>query len=154
MYDSESGNIIDCHDLYNVGSAGAPFEKNLHLVGINGALVRVKAVFDGGAMVNVIDSALFESIRHQLSPTRPSTKVLRVANGTLVPSEGLWVGRIIVDGVSTGGLFEIFPSRGSWEMLFGKPMLRAFSVTHDFGNDSVTLEPLQSKYPLDMQIIL
>ena len=25
-------------------------------------------------------------------------------------------------------------------MLFGKPMLQAFSATHDFGNDSVTLK--------------
>ena len=140
MYDPKTKDIINYHDLYNVGSTGAPFEKNLHLVGLDGALVLIKAVFDGGAMVNVIDSGLFKQIRHRLSPVRPSSKVLRVANGTLVPSEGLWVGRIIVDGVSTGGLFEIFPSGGSWEMLFGKPMLQAFSATHNFVNDSVTLE--------------
>lgn len=58
----------------------------------------------------------------------------------MVPSEGFWVGRIVVNGVSTRGLFEIFPSGGSWEMLFGKPMLQAFSATHDFANGSITLE--------------
>ena len=112
MYGPNPKDIIDCHDLYNVGSTGAPFEKNLHLVGLDGALVMIKAIFDGGAMVNVIDSGLFKQIQHRLLPIRPSSKVLHVANGTLVPSEGLWVGRIVVDGVSTGGLFEIFP-RGS-----------------------------------------
>ena len=140
MYDPKTKDIINCHDLYNVGSTGAPFKKNLDLVGLDGALVLIKEVFNRSAMVNIIDSGLFKQIRHRLSPVRPSSKVLRVANGTLVPSEGLWVGRIIVDSVSTGGLFKIFPSGGSWEMLFGKPMLQAFSATHNFVNDSVTLE--------------
>ena len=53
---------MDCHDLYNVGSTGAPFKKHLHLVGLDGALVMIKAIFDGGTMVNVIDSGLFKQI--------------------------------------------------------------------------------------------
>ena len=62
MYGPNPKDIIDCHDLYNVGSTGAPFKKNLHLVGLDGALVMIKAIFDGGTMVNVIDSGLFKQI--------------------------------------------------------------------------------------------
>ena len=48
MYDPKTKDIINYHDLYNVGSTGAPFEKNLHLVGLDGALVLIKAVICQG----------------------------------------------------------------------------------------------------------
>ena len=86
MYDSS--NIIDFHELFNVGNAEIPFEKEIHLVRIDGELVPVRAIFDDGAMVNVIDADVFASLRHHLSPCGTSHKVLRVANGTLVSSKG------------------------------------------------------------------
>ncbi|KIM72082.1 hypothetical protein PILCRDRAFT_93604 [Piloderma croceum F 1598] len=68
-----------------------------------------------------------------------SKRVLRMANGTLVPSGGTWIGRVIVGNVCAEGAFEIFPSGGAWDMLFDKPMLHAFDATHKYTGDTVTL---------------
>lgn len=67
MYDPDPKDIINCHDLYNVGSTGALFEKNLHLVGLDGALVIIKVIFNGGTMINVIDSGLFKQIQQSFT---------------------------------------------------------------------------------------
>lgn len=67
MYDPDPKDIINCHDLYNVGSTGALFEKNLHLVGLDGALVIIKAIFNGGTMINVIGSGLFKQIQQSFT---------------------------------------------------------------------------------------
>jgi hypothetical protein len=48
-------------------------------------------------------------------------------------------GRIIVGNVCAEGTFEIFPSGGAWDMLFGKPMLHTFDATHKYKGDMVTL---------------
>ncbi|KAJ7832541.1 hypothetical protein B0H14DRAFT_3463324 [Mycena olivaceomarginata] len=90
-------------------------------------------------MVNVIDTVTFDSVRAQLSDPVPSPKVLRMANGVLVPSGGVWRGKITVGGVSAIGKFEIFPGGGVWQMLLGKPMLRAFEASHEYVNETGTL---------------
>ncbi|KAJ6614994.1 hypothetical protein B0H10DRAFT_110426 [Mycena sp. CBHHK59/15] len=100
----------------------------------------MEATFDDGAMVNVIDTATFDSVHAQLSDLSPSPRVLRMANGVLVPSGGSWRGKIAVRGVSAIGKFEIFPGGGVWQMLLGKPMLQAFGASHEYVNDTVTLQ--------------
>ena len=67
MYDSQD--IIDCHELYTMGNASIPFEKDIDLIGIDGELVRVRAIFDDNGMVNAIDSKISHSIKKQLSPS-------------------------------------------------------------------------------------
>jgi hypothetical protein len=62
-----------------------------------------------------------------------------MANGTLVPSGGTWIGHVIVGNVCAEGAFEIFPSGGAWDMLFGKPMLHAFDAIHNYTGDAVML---------------
>ena len=52
----ESSDIINFHELFNVGNMEVPFEKKLQLVGVDGKLVQIRAIFDDGAMVNVIDA--------------------------------------------------------------------------------------------------
>jgi hypothetical protein len=64
-----------------------------------------------------------------------------MANGFLVPSEATWTGTVHVGGASSSGTFQVFDSRGAWDMLFGKPLLAAFSASHAFRNDVVTLCP-------------
>ena len=98
MYDSRD--IIDCHELYTMGNASVPFEKDIDLIGIDGKLVRVRGIFDDGGMVNAIDGKIFHSIKKQLSPSRHSSKVLKMANSALVRLEGTWTG--IVAGNGTG----------------------------------------------------
>ena len=111
MYDSL--NMIECYELYNVGNAVVPFEKEIMLVGVDKGLVGIRATFDDGTMVNVIDTKIFGSIKDLISPWRKSPKVLRMANGTLIPSEGTWTGTVVVRGVRAEGSFEIFPSHGA-----------------------------------------
>jgi hypothetical protein len=98
MYDT---NIIDFFDVYSVGEEGnaIPFEKEINLIGVNGELVALKATFDDCAMVNVIDKVAFEEVRNQLSEPQPSRKVMRMANGALIPSNGSWSGVVVVDSV-------------------------------------------------------
>ena len=63
-----------------------------------------------------------------------------MANGTLVPSMGTWKGIVIVWNTCAEGAFEIFPSGGAWEMLFGKPMLHTFKGIHNYKTDEVMLK--------------
>ena len=110
MYDSS--NMMECYELYNVGNAVVPFEKEIMLVGVDKGLVGIRATFDDGAMVNIIDTKIFGLIKDLISPWRKSPKVLRMANGILIPLEGTWTRTIVVGGIRAEGSFEIFPSHG------------------------------------------
>ena len=98
----------------------------------------ITAIFDDGALVNVIDTAVFKTIQDKLSPLQISKQALQIVNGTLFPSEGTWIGHVIIGDVWAECAFEIFPSGRTWDMLFGKPMLHAFD-THKYTGDTVTL---------------
>ena len=143
MYESEF--IFEYCDVFTVGArdrtedAARAFIHKVYLEGSSEIQVHVMATFDDGALVNVIDTVVFEAIKDKLSPLQASKRVLRMANGTLVPSGGTWIGRIIVGNVCAEGAFEIFPSGGAWDMLFGKPMLHAFDATHKYTGDTVIL---------------
>ncbi|KAJ7208696.1 hypothetical protein B0H12DRAFT_1242966 [Mycena haematopus] len=121
------------------GNAAKPFICKVQLVGVNGGLIWMEATFDDGALLNAIDTVTFINARGRLSELIPSRRVLRMANGALVPSIGTWRGTVVVGGVSAVGQFEIFPGSGVWQMLLGKPMLHAFSASHEYVNDTVTL---------------
>ena len=135
----DSSNVIDCHKLYNVGNTMVPFEKEILLVGIGKGFIGVKAIFDDGAMVNVIDTEIFNSIKDLISPWGRSSKVHQMASGILIPLGGTWTGTIVVRGARAKGSFEIFPSHGAWEALFGKPLLREFSASREYVRDTITL---------------
>lgn len=107
-----------------------PFIHGVALRGPKGEVVRFRGVFDDGASISAIDSEVFAMIKHRLSKPKESDRILRMANGVLVPSEGKWIGNIEVGGVTLEGAFEIFPSGNSWALLFGKPLLRTFDMTH------------------------
>ena len=140
-------NIINFFDVYSVGEKGdaIQFERVINLVGINGELVAIKATFDDGAMVNVIDMAAFEEVKNQLSKLQPSQKVMRMVNGALIPSNGSWSGVVAIGDVRTTGSFEIFASGGAWNILFGKPMLQAFNAVHEYTTDAITLHSNDSE---------
>ena len=63
----DSSNVIDCHKLYNVGNAMIPFEKEILLVGISKGFIGIKAIFNDGAMVNIIDTEIFNPIKDLIS---------------------------------------------------------------------------------------
>jgi hypothetical protein len=150
MYDND---IINFFDVYSVGENGdaIQFERVINLIGINGERISVRATFDDGAMVNVIDMAAFKEVRNQLSELQPSTKVMRMANGALIPSNGSWSGVVVIGDVQTTGTFEIFASGGAWNILFGKPMLQAFNTIHEYTTDTITLHSNDSELNLVIQ---
>jgi hypothetical protein len=83
--------VIEYWEVYTVGAKGIgeevaiPFVHTVQLEGLGRSLVSLLATFDDAAMVNVIDSVLFATIKEQLTGVTASTKILRMANGTLVP---------------------------------------------------------------------
>jgi hypothetical protein len=139
-----SDDIIEYCDVYTVGprdGVSMPFVHMVEITGCEGSLFQLSATFDGCAMVNVIDSKVFSRLRQNLLGVQRSAKVLRMANGFLVPSEATWTGTVHVGGASSSGTFQVFDSGGAWDMLFEKPLLAAFGASHAFRNDVVTLCP-------------
>jgi hypothetical protein len=67
-------------DLYSVGSNGSiPKKPFLHQVlfnGPNGEIVRVRGLFDDGAMVGVMDLNVFSKVRKHLGCITPSKRHL------------------------------------------------------------------------------
>ncbi|KZP10616.1 hypothetical protein FIBSPDRAFT_757925, partial [Athelia psychrophila] len=133
-------------DLYAVGAdsevrktpgSSVPFVQWVGLQGPRGEIVRMKAVVDDGAMCGAIDSGVFENVATRLDSLSPSGRVLRMANGTKVPSQGVWRGTVDIGGVKRHGQFEVFPSGGAWTMLFGKPLLEEFGMLHDYRTDEL-----------------
>ncbi|PSR72521.1 hypothetical protein PHLCEN_2v11621 [Hermanssonia centrifuga] len=139
-------------DLYSVGpgptnsdeqgrgdNTTQPFLNHIAFHGPQGEIVRVKALIDDGAMVNAMCVNVWNLVQHRLGEISPSKKRLRMANGTIIPSEGRWQGTIEWGEIRVQGVFEIFPSGGNWSFLFGKPLLHAFRAIHDYDDDSITL---------------
>ncbi|KAJ6532119.1 hypothetical protein DFH09DRAFT_852381, partial [Mycena vulgaris] len=116
-----------------------PFEHWIAFQGPNGELVRVKALWDGGAGVGAMDKAVWEKNAHRLGPLQPSRKMLRMANGALVRSKGVWTGTIVIEGVKRRGSFEILDGGGGWQFLFGKPLQTAFGAIHDYARDVIDI---------------
>lgn len=147
---SNTTSAMDVVDLYTAGHVSlcktqmenkeaVPFIHQIRLKGPNGELVRVRALFDDGAMVPAMCSSIFTKVKHRLHNLQPSTKRLRMANGTIISSEAKWSGMVELNGVQALGEFEVFDSGGGWAFLFGKPMLQAFHAIHDYTTDSITV---------------
>ena len=128
-------NKYEICDLYAVGGLGAasedrtterPFVHEVQLLGPKGEIVRVRAVFDDGAMICTMCSQIYKKVRHRLQGWKPSKRVLRMANGVLVKSQATWTGKVRLGSIQAEGTIEVFDSGGGWSFLFGKPMLRAF----------------------------
>ncbi|TFK18540.1 hypothetical protein FA15DRAFT_549198, partial [Coprinopsis marcescibilis] len=64
---------------------------------------------------------------------------MRMADGSIVPSKGVWAGKADVGGAEVCVRLEVFDSRGNWEMLVGKPMLRQLKAVQDYAGDVVTI---------------
>ena len=148
---------IQIFDLYTVGhnsikTTVQPFIHQLNInSGISGA-IPVWANFDDGALANAMSIAKFNTIKHRLGYCKPSTRLLRMADGSIVKPKAVWEGRMEIGGVEVMGSFEVFDSRGSWEFLLGKPLLTAFHAIHEYTHDTVSIENNGSSTTLVNQI--
>jgi hypothetical protein len=131
-------------DLYTVGSRegrkrSVPFIQKVLLRTAGGEEMEIEAVVDDGAMAGALDTESYEAARSTLGELAWSPRVLRMANGDLVPSMGSWTGEISLGGVERHGTLEVFPSGGAWSMLLGKPLLEAFGAWHGYTEDVILL---------------
>jgi intracellular sulfur oxidation DsrE/DsrF family protein len=150
---TQNDNVVD---LYSVGheevtrvmcntGVEVPFQNTLHLLGPQGEIVRVAALFDGCAMVSAMCVTVFEKVRHRLGEWRPSDKQLRMGNGAIIPSLAVWKGEMRLGEVTVKGEFEVFDSGGSWAFLLGKPLLRTFRATQAYETDTVSICGIDNK---------
>jgi hypothetical protein len=116
-----------------------PFKHSIQIHGPENDIIQIQALFDGGAMVAAMCTSIFNAIRHRLGKWNSSTKRLKMANGTVIPSEAVWHGVIELGGRRIHAEFEVFDSQGGWSFLFGKPLLRRFGALHDFETDTVSI---------------
>ena len=145
MYNVVRNNNIS--DLYSVGSqrkertkeTSIPFVYGVELSGPKGETVRFRSVFDDRALANAIDEKMYLTSKGRLTTLEPSSRILKMADGRLVPSLGVWKGRVTVKGVSQLGTFQVLNSNGAWALLFGKPLLEAFKAVHDYSQDIIRL---------------
>lgn len=91
----ESRNAIKITDLYSVGHShtskpqlengeAIPFIHRIELEGPQGEIVRIRALFDDGAMVSAMCTSIFEKVKHRLCNWSTSDRRLRMANGSVV----------------------------------------------------------------------
>ena len=130
----QNDNIVDLYsvghkevtrDMCNMGIE-VPFQHTLLILGPQGEVVRVAALFDGCAMVAAMCATVFEKVKHRLGEWKKSKRQLRMGNGVIVPSLAVWKGKMRLSGVEIEGEFEVFDSGGSWAFLLGKPLLKRF----------------------------
>jgi hypothetical protein len=134
-------NIVDLYSMEGEANykKTVPFQHTIELYGPQGEILWLKSTFDDGAMVNAIDLWWFQRIKHCLKHLEQSNQTLRMADGQLVPSSGIWNGKVTVGNTSLSGTFEVFDSNGAWIALFGKPLLTKFKAVHDYDLDIVQI---------------
>jgi hypothetical protein len=62
-----------------------------------------------------------------------------MADGSEVPSQGIWTGTFQWNKAKIRTSFEVFDSGGAWPMLIGKPLLEQLSAVHDYTNDTIII---------------
>ena len=82
-------------------------------------------------------------VKHKITPLERLTQLLRMVNGNIINPLGCWKGMVELGGIKVAGSFEVFDSSGGWEFLFGKHLMTAFSVVHDYATDEVYLPARQ-----------
>ena len=140
----------DVVDLFDIGvnemkegiENTKPFRHRVHFRGPRGEIVRVWANVDNGAMKEVMSSQTFHKVKHKLGTWKPSSQLLRIANGEIIQSQARWEGEIEVNGVRAKTAFKVFDSGGKWDFLFGKTLLETFKATHDYELDEITIREM------------
>lgn len=113
-----------------------------------GKPIKVKALFDGGAMIGAICTSIYQKIGKQLGNWKPSTRILQMANGAQAQSQATWSGKIELGRRVEEGSFEVFESGNGWEFLFGKPLLWLFQISQNFATDEITLPATEDSPPI------
>ena len=87
-------------------------------------------MFNDGALANSTDEKMYLTSKSQLAALELSSRILKMADGRLVPSLGVWKGQVTVKGVSKLGAFQVLNNNSAWALLFRKPLLETFRAVH------------------------
>ena len=90
-------------------------------------------------MINAVDTDTYNRVAQRLITLQPSNRTLCMADGSLVPSLGIWRGAFEWDPVQVDTTFKVFPSGASWQMLVGKPLLEQVRAVQDYSTDTIQL---------------
>jgi hypothetical protein len=135
---------IQIFDLYAVSDdtkhTTQPFVHRLDITAEKEGFIKVWANFDDGALANAMSITKFNAIKHLLGNYKPSSRWLRMADGSIVKPTAVWEGRMEIQGVQVYGSFEVFESGSNWEFLLGKPLLTALHAIHEYTFDTITIE--------------
>ncbi|KAF8149792.1 hypothetical protein K438DRAFT_1434039, partial [Mycena galopus ATCC 62051] len=112
----------------------------LSLGGPQGERVRANAMWDTGADAGAMDKRWYLDRAERLGKLGVPRRMMRMADGTRVPTYGQWIGEVEVEGVRISGVFDVFESGGGWDILFGKPLMASIGAVHDTKTDVVTIE--------------
>ena len=116
-----------------------PFTHMVQLKSNAGILTKIRGLFDDGALVNSLCKSTYKSLQTNLGRLTPSRQQLHMANGTVVPSTGRWMGNVHLGSWSLKTSFEVFPSGGGWSILVGKPLLEQLKAIHDHATDTIRI---------------
>ena len=79
--------VVDLYSMTpdeHMNARERPFVHHLLLHTTKGEITRVKALFDGGAMVGAMCASFFHRVKHRLGSWEPSLCRLQMANGVIV----------------------------------------------------------------------
>jgi hypothetical protein len=116
-----------------------PFLQRIQLAGPGDYTVRATGQVDDGAMRNCISKKRWENYGHCLNPLEPSTTRIRVANGSKITPMGCWTGTVKVGKVGARSSFEVFDCGDAFDVILGKPWLKAVKAKHDYSTDEITI---------------
>ena len=128
----ETGNLVQV-------ATSAPFKTVTSLQGPLGECIWFLATVDNGAMINAVNTDTYNRVAWRLIALQPSNRTLRMADGLLVPSSGIWKGVFEWGPAQVETTFEVFPSGASWQMLVGKPLLEQVHAIQDYSTDTILL---------------
>lgn len=116
-----------------------PFTTQVILYGPGGKTSCFQANVDDGAMVNVMDLRTFKKAANNHKKLVRSNQNLRMANRSIVPSQGIWKGMFQWNKIKVCTSFEIFDSGSVWSMIIGKPLLEQLGAIHDYSHDTIII---------------
>ena len=116
-----------------------PFLQRIQLKGKSGTIIRTTGQIDNGAMRNCISLRRWERYGHCLDALIKSNTVISVANAAEIVSIGSWTGTVQVGGTGAPSCFEIFDRKNTFNVILGKPWLKAICAQHDYITDNITI---------------
>lgn len=88
-------------------------------------------------MKNCISLDKWEIYGHCLDTLTKSRTIISVANATQIELKGTWSGTVQVGETGALSSFEIFNCKGAFEVILGKPWLKAVQAQHDYIMDEI-----------------